>query len=235
MSVDEIRGPDELAGLFTEVAQTLTTQDDVEDALQAICELAVRVIDADHASITTMVRGTFRTVARSSDVAAQADQLQYRTNEGPCLDAIRERDTFRSDEMLTETRWPVFGRTVSEELGIHSMLSHLLPMEDGSLGALNLFATRPAAFSEAHEHLVAMFGAQAAIALRAVGEHARAENLSHAVQSNRRIGMAIGVVMTTDHVDEDEAFRRIAKVSQNTNRKVAEIAQDVLRQGRLPR
>ena len=233
MSIDEIHGPDELTGLFTEMAQSLTTHDDVDQTLQTVCDLAVKVIDADYASITTVVRGEFRTIAHSHTVAAEADQLQYRTNQGPCLDAIRERDTFRSDEMSTEERWPEFGRAVVDELGIHSMLSHLLPMEDGSLGALNLFATRPAAFVESHEHLVVIFGAQAAIALRAAGEHERAENLSRAVHSNRRIGMAVGVVMATQRVDEEEAFRRMSKVSQNTNRKVADIAEDVLRTGAL--
>lgn len=234
MSIDDIHGPDELTGLLTEVAETLRSQDDVDSALQTVCDLAVKVIEADHASITTVLGGRFRTVAQSSEVAARADQLQYRTEQGPCLDAIRERDTFRSDEMGTEERWPEFGRAVVDELGIHSMLSHLLPMEDGSLGAINLFAARPAAFSEGHEQLAVIFGAQAAVGLRAAGEHERAENLSQAVQSNRRIGMAIGLVMATQQVDEEEAFRRIAKVSQNTNRKVAHVAEDVLRQGRLP-
>lgn len=234
MSIEDIHEPDELSGLFTEMAETFRAQDDVDGTLQAICELAAKVVEADFASITTVVQGRFRTVARSSPVAVEADRLQYRSNQGPCLDAIRQRDTFRSDEMRTEARWPVFGRAVADELGVHSMLSHQLPMGDGSRGAINLFATRPAAFTEAHEQLVVIFGAQAGVALRAAGEHERAENLALAVRSNRRIGMAIGIVMATQRVDEVEAFRRLCKVSQNANRKLAEVAEDVVRTGTVP-
>jgi GAF domain-containing protein len=234
MSIEESRDHEQLGHLFAELAQTLGTHDDVDGTLTTICGLAARVVEADHASVTTVVGGRFRTVAQTSPVAARADQLQYGADEGPCLTAIRERDTVRSDELVAEPRWPVFGRAVADELGIRSMLSHVLSMEDGSVGAINLFATRPAAFGASHERLVTMVGTQAAIALRAAVEHERAENLSHAVHSNRRIGMAIGVLMATQQVDEEEAFRRISTASQNTNRKVVDIAEDVLRKGTLP-
>jgi GAF domain-containing protein len=233
MSIEQIHPPAELTGLFIEAAQTLPRQGGVNETLRAICELAVKVVHADYASITTAERDSFATVAHTSPVAARADQLQYRTNQGPCLDAVRKRETARSDDLLTDPRWPAVGTAVAREHGIRSMLSRVLPVDDGFVGAINLFSRRPAAFTDDHEHLAVIFAAQAAIAVRAASEHERAENLSHAVHSNRRIGMAVGIVMATDRVDEEEAFRRIAKVSQNTNRKVADVAEAVVRAGVL--
>jgi len=233
MSMDDIHQPAELDNLFTKMAETLNAEEDVNGTLQVICDLAVKVMEADHASITTVAGGRFVTAAQTGTSAAQADLLQYQTRQGPCLDAIRERDTVRSDELATEPRWPAFGKAVAEELSIHSMLAHILPMEDRTLAAINLFASRPHAFTEAHEHLVAIFGAQAGIALRAVAEHQRAENLERALHSNRRIAIAIGIVMSTEDLQEGQAFRRICEVSQHTNRKLAAVADEIVQDGFL--
>ena len=233
MSIDESRDHRELAAVVTGVAETLGREDDVDGVLSTICELAVKVLGGDHASITTVVNGAFATVASTSPVAEQADHLQYAHHEGPCLDALRDRDTYRTDELATEALWPHFGPAVARELDIHSMLSSTLSMEDGSSGALNVFALRPAAFPEGHEDVVAIFGAQVSAALRAAGERERADNLSAGLLTSRRIGMAVGIVMCSEGLDEHEAFRRLAKVSQDSNTKLAEVAAEVVEHGHL--
>jgi hypothetical protein len=55
----------------------------------------------------------------------------------------------RSDNVAIDGRWPRSGPTAHELTAVVSMLSHPLFLEeDDSLGAPNLYATRPAAFSE---------------------------------------------------------------------------------------
>lgn len=233
MSIDESRDHRELAAVVTDVADTLGEQEGVDGVLGTICELAVKVLGGDHASITTVVKGAFATVASTSPVAEQADLLQYAHGEGPCLDALREHDTYRTDELEREALWPRFGPAVAHELDIHSMLSSTLSMEDGSSGALNVFAARPSAFPEGHEDLVAIFGAQASVALRAAGEHERAENLSAGLLTSRRIGMAMGILMCAEGLDEQGAFARLARVSQDTNTKLVDIAAEVVEGRRL--
>jgi len=53
--------------------------------------------------------------------------------------------------------------------------------------------------------------------------------LTFARDSNRRIGMAMGIVMTQRHVDEEDAFDVLRRISQNTNRKLRDVAEDVIR------
>jgi AmiR/NasT family two-component response regulator len=53
--------------------------------------------------------------------------------------------------------------------------------------------------------------------------------LKVARDSNRRIGMAMGIVMTQLHVDEPLAFDALRRISQNTNRKLRDVAEDVIR------
>ena len=52
--------------------------------------------------------------------------------------------------------------------------------------------------------------------------------LRAALESNRRIGMAMGVIMGQLQVSEEEAFDVLRRISQNTNRKLRAVAEDVV-------
>ena len=47
--------------------------------------------------------------------------------------------------------------------------------------------------------------------------------------SNRRIGMAMGIVMNQRQVDESQAFDVLRRISRNTNCKLRDVAEDVIR------
>jgi len=57
--------------------------------------------------------------------------------------------------------------------------------------------------------------------------------LEVARDSNRRIGMAMGIVMRQRQVDEPLAFDALRRISQNTNRKLRDVAEDVIRARRI--
>jgi AmiR/NasT family two-component response regulator len=57
--------------------------------------------------------------------------------------------------------------------------------------------------------------------------------LREALHTFRRIGAAIGIVMANRQVTEAEAFLILSKASQNTNRKVRVIADEVVDSGNV--
>ena len=61
----------------------------------------------------------------------------------------------------------------------------------------------------------------------------RVDNLSRALTSSRRIGMAMGVLMAAPKLTQDEAFTLLRIASQNSNRKLVGIADDVITTGTL--
>jgi AmiR/NasT family two-component response regulator len=58
-------------------------------------------------------------------------------------------------------------------------------------------------------------------------------NLRIALQTNRQIGMAVGIIMSRHKVTEATAFGMLREVSQHTHRKVRDIALDIIEQGYL--
>ena len=61
-----------------------------------------------------------------------------------------------------------------------------------------------------------------------------AANLRRALEHSRDIGAAVGVLMALRKVTRDEAFDFLRRASQDQNRKLHEVALDVVSTGELP-
>lgn len=59
-------------------------------------------------------------------------------------------------------------------------------------------------------------------------------HLERALETNRDIGAAVGIVMSTCKLTKDEAFDALRRVSQQHNRKLSLVAEQVLLTGVLP-
>jgi hypothetical protein len=57
-------------------------------------------------------------------------------------------------------------------------------------------------------------------------EHAA--QMEEALRSSRKIGAAIGVIMTSRQLDEEQAFAVLKAASQNSNRKMRDIADELV-------
>ena len=97
-----------------------------------------------------------------------------------------------------------------------------------TLGALDLLAHSPSAYTDESEHVGLLLASHAAIA--AVDAH-HFENVTSALVNRDVIGQAKGILMERFKITSDQAFAVLAKVSQDTNRKVSAVAEDLARTG----
>lgn len=220
---------------FADAARALAQLNDRGDVAEALCDLSLKVVGGEHASITSVQGGKFTTVAATSHIPGQADKIQYSTGQGPCLEAVRRHDTFRVDDLRIDSRWPRFGAQAADELGMRSMLAHVLTIDDRLLGAVNVYSTRTNAFSPEHETLIAIAGATAVQAVGLARHQEKIDHLEQALHTSRRIGVALGILMASRQVSLDEAWDVLAKASQEANLKVAVLADRVIATGSLDR
>lgn len=65
-------------------------------------------------------------------------------------------------------------------------------------------------------------------------DRAQLEQLERALETNRVIGAAMGILVALRHVQPDEAFDLLRQASQNSNRPLHDISQEVVLTGTLP-
>lgn len=226
-----------VAVMFAELGEALTatrdqTNPDVTGAVyDAITHTVVsRVPGAAAASMTLYRREKFTTVSATQSRAHRADALQYELGTGPCVDAILREALYHPQDLRHDRRWPQFGARAAAELGWSSMLSFRLNTEligEDIAAGLNVYAEKPAAFDDTALHLGLLLATHSALAVAAQRNATQAEHLRRALDSNRDIGVAMGILMARYRLTRTEAFDLLRVASQHTNRKLADIAAEL--------
>jgi GAF domain-containing protein len=137
-------------------------------------------------------------------------------------------------DLDSETRWPLYAAAVrSRDQPIRSVLIHPLRLSDTDFGALGLYSDKPDYFTEDINHAASILADHATIALQGAESADKARHLTIALDTSRTIGMAMGIVMRDHGVTEEQAFNLIRTRSLTTNRKLREIADDIITAGTL--
>ena len=204
----------------------------MEESLLRVAEMTTEAVpDAEFVGITMMNRGRPQTTVFTHPDAPEIDQRQYEADSGPCLESFRRGEVIRLDSAARDRRWPEFASACLEH-GIHSTLSFPLTVDGTTNGALNLYSKREQAFEPEQLELGRLFAAQAAIVLANAQAYwsarAKSEQLEQALQSRAEIEQAKGIIMATTRCTPDEAFDLLVRQSQQQNRKLREIAGEVV-------
>ena len=205
-------------------------------ALDDLVTLAVqRVPSARWASLTVLRAKKFRTEAATDQGATAADVLQYQMGFGPCVDAVLEDSVYVSGDVASDERWLEWGARVHSELGVRSVLSQRLRLsgDAGVIAGLNIYSPTADAFDEHARAVGLVFATHGGLLMNTMLANDRARNLMRALKSNREIGVAIGVLMHEHRLSREQAFDVLRAASQDSNRKLADVAVEVVDTGTL--
>ena len=202
------------------------------ETLERVAEMAtVALPAAAFVGLTLTSDGRARTAVFTHADAPQIDEAQYTSGDGPCLESSRTGEIYRIASTRTSDRWPEFCRACVEH-GIESTLSLPLTVNGETSGAMNLYSREEHAFDGNAMETARLFAAQAAVVIANAGAYwsarARAEQLDQAMQSRAGIEQAKGIIISTMRCDADEAFDILVKQSQQQNRKLHEIASEIV-------
>jgi hypothetical protein len=223
--------PPELLTTFRAMAEIVYSGESFDSVYEALCDSAVQLVDGcDHASLMLRRGGRTSTVAASDDTARQIDGFEQDLGEGPCLDAIDEDepDQHICPDLTQGSKWPELARRIMEKTSVRGMAGFRLRQGGQRVGALNVFSDTAGALTEHSLDQAIMLTAFASVTLAALERGEEATTLRRGLESNREIGKAIGLLMAMHDIDDDRAFEMLAKVSQEMNVKVAEVAAQVV-------
>ncbi|MEU3536869.1 MULTISPECIES: ANTAR domain-containing protein [Streptomyces] len=216
------------------LARDLLAQETVTDTLERITRSATELVPGcDAAGILILHAKGVRTLAPTDQVVTDSDQLQERLQEGPCYDVARpesDERVFRiADFREDHPGWPRYV-TEARKLGLGSMMGFLLYTDEEDLGALNIYSRSPGAFTEAGETAGWLLASHAAVAFSSARTHAQ---LEQAVATRHIIGEAMGILMGSHELTEDQAFDVLRRYSQDKNVKLREVARMICERGGL--
>jgi GAF domain-containing protein len=213
---------------FAELGRIRFSETDFATVLARVADIAKRTIPgADDVSITLVGPGGAHTAAFTGERAMTVDEWQYQQGHGPCLAAAAANITVTVPDMAGDGRWPDWTNRAIDA-GVHSSMSIGLPLHESVSGAFNVYATKPHAFDEDAVILAETFGGYAAVAMANAHLYDSTATLARhtqaAMDSRAVIEQAKGIIMAERRCTADEAFAILAKVSQDSNRKLRDVA-----------
>lgn len=216
----------------------LVGTEDASEFLLGLSKLAAAAIseaanDNVECAVTVKMRRRPSTAAGSSARAIELDQIEQSVGDGPCLQALREMSPVLVDDVTVDSRWPELSRRFIEA-GVYSSLGVPLEVSNEASAALNFFASRPGVFTPNVYEKAIGFAAAAHSALNlsvrlSVAQN-RAEDLEAAMQSRTAINLACGVIMAQNRCSQEEAMAILSRVSSNRNRKLRDVAAELIEQ-----
>jgi GAF domain-containing protein len=214
---------------FAELARITLADHSLDSVMDRIATLAKTTLGLNgEVSVTLVERGKPSTVAQTGALALELDERQYARGYGPCLDSIDGGEPLIVSDMQAEPRWPDWAKSAAA-LGAGSSLSIPVPLQREVSAALNIYSLDRDAFDDAAVELVSTFAAYAGVALANMHLYTAqgqvAEQLQQAMQSRAVIEQAKGILMGQRRCSAQEAFDLLVRLSQDTNRKLRDVAQ----------
>lgn len=232
-------GPEDPALDRPELAKSLRAMSALllsQESLDAILNLLIRlaresVSSVDDVSISLTKSGHFETTHASSGDVKEADHAQYASGRGPCVQATTSGQVVETALADDARRWPEFAEKALSQ-GYTAVLSVPLTAGEHTMGALNLYSRRADRFEPDARTVAQTFGAQAAIVCANAIAFAAAglvqAQLEEALVSRDLIGQAKGILMARQKCDAEEAFDILRRASQRTNRKLRDVAREMV-------
>ena len=212
--------------------QILVAEESVESTAAGIVTVALRVVpSASSGAISVVTSRGHLSIEPADEIAGALERAQDELGQGPSLTCLKDGMPVKVGNIASDDRWPAYAQRATES-GMNSLLCLPLRIGDEPSGTLSLFSRETSAFSDIDQAEGLLLATQAAVVV--TNAQTRSEyltkigQLEEAIQSRDVIGTAKGILMAREGCSQDEAFDMLRVASQHLNRKLRDIAAEVV-------
>jgi transcriptional regulator with GAF, ATPase, and Fis domain len=152
---------------------------------------------------------------------------------GPRWSAFETGTVCHAEDLRAETRFGQYPQNMLQRTPVQSVLALPLKGAAGVMGVLTLYGERAHSFGSDEVERAQAVASFAGVALAAAVAEDRAANLEIALSSSRTIGTAVGVLVERHRLTQEQAFDLLRQCSMHANRKLVDVARDLVECGEL--
>ncbi len=212
--------------------RTSSSSDSLMDALQQVLAATRQLFSASGAGFMMLDDSSMLcSVAATDEPGRTLEERQEQSGHGPCVEAVTLDRVTATADLAVDGRWPQLLPEVPEA-GVRAVLGVPIRANGVAVGAVNVYRDQPHEWDESEIGALTSYGGLVEGLLRAAlqsREHELlAQQLQHALDNRVVIERAVGVIMGRGHVDAVTAFNELRHRARSSERKVADVAAELL-------
>ena len=204
------------------------------DSLQRLLDATRELFGASGAGFMMVdADQVLASIAWTDDPGRELEQCQQRLGEGPCVETLTFDHVVTTHDLAADERWSRLTAELKSD-HVRSLCGMPVRIGGGAVGALNVYRDRPGDWDESE---VRALGAYAGLletvlagALAAQEREELAEQLQFALDHRVLIERAVGITMARGGIDALAAFNQLRDRARASQRKVVDLAEDVVRE-----
>jgi GAF domain-containing protein len=202
------------------------------DALEQVLSATRQLFNASGAGFMMLDDRQMLCAVAATDARGRLlEDLQEKTGHGPCVDALTLDRVTTTSDLAVDDRWP---QLIPElpSAGIRAVLGVPIRANSVAVASLNVYRDQPHVWDESDIAALTAYGGiiegLLRTALQAREHEELAQQLQHALDHRVVIERAVGVLMGRQRVDAVTAFNQLRQRARSAERKVADVASEVL-------
>jgi GAF domain-containing protein len=210
----------------------------LHQSLQGVIDACVQLFSVSGSGLMVADdQSVLRYAVASGGPSQVLEEVQLELGDGPCVQAFVQDDLVVTDDLATDPRWPQVAERVCP-LGIRAMVGVPVRLGGIAVGSLDVYLDRAHQWDLTEQRALSRYAevvaalTETALAAQQAGE--LAGQLHYALEHRVPIERGIGFLMARDGVDHALAFNRLRAASRSSRRRIGEVAEELLRTGRLP-
>ncbi|WP_132193868.1 MULTISPECIES: GAF and ANTAR domain-containing protein [Kribbella] len=219
------------ADAFARLAVELHDVGGVEETVEAVVQFALRALQCSYAGVLIATGRRPEVLASTHPRVAELYRLQIEADGGPVIAAIRQESVVVVADVAADSRWPAAWAERIRAEGIRSIVHLPLLVNGRAAAVLSLYSDVPEAFDADDLAVAHILARHASIAIANARQE---ETLAQAIDARKLVGQAMGILMERYDLDSDRSFEVLKRYSQQTNRKLRDVAQELINTRRLP-
>jgi len=228
-----------LTKVLSEFAHTLANRYEVSEVLYRLAEHIADLLGAVGTGVAlTDTEGKLRPVTGLNELTTRLEATQEQFQEGPCVDAFTHGKVVRVPDLSMEAAsWPRWSLEARQQ-NVEAVLGLPIRVREESLGAVNIYSSKPREWHDAEVSLAQVLTDMAASYVANASDlaHSRrtSEQLREALESRIVIEQAKGVLANELGRTVDEAFAILRQHARSNGASLRELAHAVVHLGLRP-
>ncbi len=207
----------EIVAALKEITARITSATALPEAIDDLLKVTADILPGHvRCGVTLISEGEPATFAATGLPVELLDEATYAAGDGPCMEAVRTRDIVMCQSLSNEARWPAWS-ALARQHGVHGVLSYPFDVDALVLGALNVYADRPDAFSSDMPIIAMLVADHSSLLLRVrmrqlIQEELHEELLAQVSgvrTADAAVERAIGIIMAQRGCAPEQALRQL--------------------------